>query len=555
MSLRPPAVAACAALAAALALAACGPAGTPGTPRSGPAQSIRVGTALAAEQVLSRSLDSAPSSLDPSLITDVPAQHVLDDLFEGLAILSPDGHAIPGVARSWETSADGLTWIFHLRPEARWSNGEPLTAGDFVYAWRRTVDPKTGAAYAQAVAPVLNAFDIATGKRPVGDLGAEALDAHTLRVRLSEPTPYLPFLMTNAWMYPLYRPVIEKYGDDWTRPEHMVANGPFVLQENVIGNRLTFDKSPTYWGASQVRLTRVVYYVLEDRNAQSQRYLAGKIQFVETIPTTDLPWLRAQLGDQVVIKPYFGTFLIGLNDLQPPFRDNPKLRLALSMAFDRDKVTEHVLNGAGFPAYTLVPPLEGYDAPVPDWARLPEAERHALAQRLYREAGYSREHPLRAEMTITGGDPVTQLTYEAICAMWRTVLGAEIGLHPEEFKILLQNNRMHRNILFHNAWIGDYPDPYTFMQLYKTGFDLNYGAYSRPAYDALLQQAALKTTNAERYRIYEQAERMLNDDGAYIPIYYYAVRHMVKPYLKGFAPNIVDRSLSRHMYLLEHEGD
>jgi oligopeptide transport system substrate-binding protein len=544
-----------AALAAALTLAACGPAATPGSPRSGPVQSIRVGTALAAEQVLSRSLDSAPSSLDPSLITDVPAQHVLDDLFEGLAILSPDGRALPGVAASWDVSADGLTWTFHLRPEARWSNGAPLTAADFVYAWRRTVDPKTGASYAQAVAPVLNAFDIATGKRPVSDLGADALDAHTLRVRLSEPTPYLPFLLTNAWMYPLYRPVIDKHGDDWTRAGNIVSNGPFVLQENVIGNRLTLDRNPLYWDVAHVRLTRVVFYPLEDRNAQSQRYLAGKIQFVETIPTTDLPWLKAQLGDQVVVKPYFGTFLIGLNDLRPPFRDNPRLRLALSMAFDREKVAEYVINGAGFPAYTLVPPLAGYDAQIPDWARLPEAQRHALAQRLYREAGYSREHPLRAEMTIPGGDPVTTLTYEAICAMWRTVLGAEISLHPEEFKILLQNNRLHTNILFHNAWIGDYPDPYTFMQLYKTGFDLNYGAYSRPAYDALLQQAALKTTNAERYRIYEQAERMINDDGAYIPIYYYAVRHMVKPYLRGFAPNTVDRNLSRHMYLLEHQGD
>ena len=544
-----------AALGASLLLAACGEAGPQGGARGPAAHAIRVGTALAAVQVLSRTLDSTPSSLDPALITDVPAQHVLDDLFEGLAILSPEGHAAPGAAQSWETSADGLTWIFHLRPDARWSNGEPVTAADFVYSWRRTVNPRTGAAYAQAVAPVLNAYEIATGKRPVEDLGAEAVDAHTLRVRLSEPTPYLPFLMTNAWMYPVYRPVVEKYGDDWTRPEHIVSNGPFVLKENVIGNRLTFDRNPLYWDAKDVRLTRVIWYVLDDRNAQSQRFLAGQVQFVETIPTTDLPWLRAQLGDQVVVEPYFGTFMIGLNDIVGPFRNNPKLRLALSMAFDRDKVSKYVVNGAGFPAYTLMPPLEGYEPQVPDWAKLPEHERHQLARRLYREAGYSREHPLRAELAISGGDPVTTLTYEAICAMWRTVLGAEIGIHPEEFKILLQNNRLHQNILFHNAWIGDYPDPYTFMQLYKTGFDINYGAYSRPAYDALLQLAGTKTTNAERYRIYEQAERFLNEDGAYIPIYYYAVRHLVKPYLKGFRPNVVDRNLSRHMYLLEHDGD
>jgi len=543
-----------AALVAALSLAACGPGGTSDRPRSGPAQSIRVGTALAAEQVLSRTLDATPSALDPSLITDVPAQHVLDDLFEGLTILSPEGHALPGVARSWETSADGLTWTFHLRPTARWSNGAPLTAADFVYAWRRTVDPRTAASYAQAVAPVLHAFEIATGKRPVTDLGVEAVDAHTLRVRLSEPTPYLPFLLTNAWMYPLYRPVIEQYGDDWTRVGNIVSNGPFVLKENVIGNRLSFERNPLYWDAAHVRLTRVVYYVLEDRNAQSQRYLAGQVQFVDTVPTTDLPWLRAQLGDQVVVKPYFGTFLIGLNDLRPPFHDNPKLRLALSMALDREKLTEYVMHGAGFPAYTLMPPLEDYVQQIPDWARLSPDKRHELARQLYREAGYSAQHPLRAELAMSGGDPVTTLTYEAICAMWRTVLGAEIGLHPEEFKILLQDNRLHLNLLFHNAWIGDYPDPYTFMQLYKTGFDLNYGGYSRPAYDALLAAAATRTTNAERYRIYEQAERMLNADGAYIPIYYYAERHLVKPYLKGFAPNIVDRNLSRHMYLLEHQG-
>jgi oligopeptide transport system substrate-binding protein len=542
-------------LGAALLLAACGPEGARQGASTPHAAAIRVGSALAAEQVLSRTLDAAPSSLDPSLITETSAQQVLSDLFDGLTNLSSTGHAVPGIAQSWETSADGLTWIFHLRPEARWSNGAPLTAADFVYAWRHTVDPRTAAPYAQAVAPVLNAYEIATGKRPVTDLGAVALDAHTLRVRLSEPTPYLPFLMTNAWMYPLYRPAIERWGDDWTRPEHMVSSGPFALREHVIGNRITVERNPYYWDLANVHLQRVVYYVLPDRNAQSQRYLAGQVQFVETIPTTDLPWLQRELGAQVVIRPYFGTFYIGINDELGPFRGNRPLRLALSMAVDREKLTRYVLNGAGYPAYSLVPPLEGYQPQIPEWARLPEAERHALARRLYREAGYSAAHPLRTELAITSGDPVTTLTYEAVCAMWRTVLGAEVGLHPEEFKVLLQDNRLHRNILFHNAWIGDYPDPYTFMQIYKTGFDLNYGAYSRPAYDALLAQAATRTGNPERYRIYEQAERLLNDDGAYIPLYFYAVRHLVKPYLKGFAPNIVDRNPSRHMYLLEHAGD
>ncbi|HMV71607.1 MAG TPA: peptide ABC transporter substrate-binding protein [Pseudomonadales bacterium] len=321
---------------------------------------------------------------------------MVDDLFEGLTAFGADGQPGPGVASSWETSENGLIWIFHLRPDARWSNGEPLTAENFVYGWRRTVDPKTAAAYAQAVAPVLNAYEIATGKRPVSDLGVTAVDAHTLRVELSEPAPYLPFLMTNAWMYPLYRPAIERHGDAWTRVGNIVTNGPFRLVENVIGNRIALEKNPAYWDAANVRLTGVDYLILEDRNAQSQRFMADQVQFVDAVQATDLPWLRERLGSEVVIEPYFGTFMIGINDLEGPFRGNRKLRLALSVAIDRDKLAKYVLNGAGFPAYSLMPPLDGYQQQIPDWAKLSTKDRHALARRLYQEAGYSEQKPLRA---------------------------------------------------------------------------------------------------------------------------------------------------------------
>lgn len=535
-----------------LLLAACGSGEPPAASQLATPAAVEVGTRLAREQNLVRTLSSTPTGLDPSLITDVSAQRVVDDLFEGLTAFGADGQPGPGVASSWETSADGLIWTFHLRPDARWSNGEPLTAEDFVYGWRRTVDPRTAASYAQAVAPVLNAYDIATGKRAVNELGVSALDAHTLRVELSEPAPYLPFLMTNAWMYPLYRPAIERHGDAWTRVGNIVTNGPFRLVENVIGNRIALEKNPTYWDAARVRLNHVEYLILEDRNAQSQRFLADQVQFVDAVQATDLPWLRQRLGDEVVIEPYFGTFMIGINDLEGPLRDNRKLRLALSIAIDRDKLAKYVLNGAGFPAYSLMPPLEGYRQQIPDWARLPTEERHALAQRLYREAGYSTERPLRVELATASGDPASLLSYEALCAMWRTVLGAEVNIHTQEFKVLLQNNRLHQNILFHSAWIGDYPDPYTFLQLYKTGFDLNYGGYSRPEFDALLEQAAAMPDRGERYRTYEEAERLLNEDGALIPVSHYAVRHLIKSYLRGYVPNVFDRNPSRHMYLLEH---
>ncbi|HXN09795.1 MAG TPA: peptide ABC transporter substrate-binding protein [Steroidobacteraceae bacterium] len=519
------------------------------------AGTIRVGDQPAAEQVLYRTLDSAPQMLDPSLAADTPSQAVVDDLFEGLTTLDSRGRVVPGVASSWEASPDGLSWVFHLRPEARWSNGEPLTAADFVYAWRRTTDPATRAEYAQALAPLLNGMEVATGKKPPTELGVTALNAHTLRVQLAGPTPYLPQLLTNMYLVPLYAPVIRRFGDDWTRAGNIVSDGPFVLAENVIGSRLTLEKNPHYWDAAHVKLQRVVYFAVDDRAAQAQRFLAGQVQYIMTFPTTDLPYLRAHLGDQVVTGPYFGNFKIGINVTRAPFKGNRALRLALSIAVDREMIAEHVLSGAGFPAYNLIPPLDGYAAQLPDWAHLTLQARHELARRYYHEAGYSAAHPLRVEMSFPSGDPVTTLTYEAVAAMWRDNLGAEVSLHVMEFKVLLQEQRLKKPLLFHDAWIGDFLDPFTFLQLYTTGFELNHSGYENPAFDALLEQARIQPQVTERYRYFEQAERMLNDDGAYIPIYFYSVRHLVKPYLSGWAPNIEDRNLSRYMFLLEHEGN
>jgi len=537
-----------------LALVACGARTTdPGS--TTPAAAIRVGTQLAAEQVLSRTIDSAPPALDPSLCTDVPSQIIMDDLFEGLTVLDVNGRVAPGVASSWDVTPDGLTWTFHLRPNARWSNGDPLTARDFVFGWRREVDPATRAEYAQALSPIRNGLAIATGKLPPDQLGVEAVDAHTLLVHLATPTPYFSQLLTNMYLFPLHEATVKRWGDDWTRPEHIVSNGPFNLVENVIGNRITLERNPHYWDVANVKITRVIYYAVDDRTAQRDRFLAGQVQMIETFPTPDAPWLKRKLGDQLVVAPYFGNFKIGVNVTKPPFKDNRALRMALNLAFDREMITAHVLNGAGFPAYTLMPPLEGYTQQVPDWAKLGNEQRYALARKYYREAGYSEQHPLRAEMAFSSGDPVTRMTYEAVAAMWREVLGAEVSMHEEEFKVLLQDRRLHIPQLFHDAWIGDFLDPFTFMQLFNTGFELNNGGYSNPAYDALLTEAAAQPDNARRYDLFEQGERMLNDDAAYIPVYYYAVRHLVKPYLKGWAPNIVDRNYSRYMYLLEHEGN
>ncbi len=536
------------ALLGAAALAACS-AGRP----TAQVTAIKVGTRLAAEQVVSRGLEAMPRTLDPTLAYDEPAVDVIGDLFEGLTTLSVDGRVVPGVASSWETSPDGKTWVFHLRSNARWSNGNPVTAADFVYAWRREVNPATGAESSQEFAPIVNGLAIATGKAPVDSLGVTALDPHTLRVSLNAPTPYLPSLLTNAYMQPLPRATIERYGDGWTRPGHLVCDGPFVLAGLVIGDRITLTKNALYWDAASVHLTRVTYFPLDDAQTQVNRFLAGDVEYTDRFNASQYPWLRSRLGDQVRTGLYFATMALAFNMTEPPFAGNRDLRLALTMAVDRKILAEKVFQGATAPAYSLMPPLPGYVVQVPAWASWSAARRHAEARRLYAAAGYSAAHPLRVELDYPT-DPSRRDLFDALAAMWRINLGADVEPYNEEFRVLLQDEALHKTRFFWNAWVGDYPDPFTFLELYQTGSDQNNGGYSNRAYDALLEQAVRQPEVALRYRYFEQAEALLNQDAPYVPFLYYPAEHLVKPYLKGVHSNLRDTNLSRYMYVLEHEG-
>lgn len=516
---------------------------------------IRVGSALASDQTLARTLDDEPRSLDPELTTDVPSQRISDDLFEGLTTVDIGGRPAPGVASSWQSSADGRTWTFHLRPEARWSNGAPVTAQDFIYSWRREVDPHTGAQYAQALAPIVGALEIASGQAALETLGAEALDAHTLRLHLIGPTPYLLDLLSQQYMYPVYAPSIERYGDAWLQPDHLIGDGPFMLREHVIGTRITLVKNPHYWDAAHVHLQRVIYYIAPDRSVQATRFMAGAVQWTDSFAANQREFLARRLGDQVIVSPYFGTYMLAFNMELPPFKGNRALREALTLALDREPLVHYLRFGLYQPAYSLLPPLPDYRQQLPAWARLSDQARHALALRRYHEAGYSQAHPLHVELDLSLQGPDERHFFEAVAASWKALLGADVRLYEREFKVLIQERVLHKLPLFFDAWIGDYPDPSTYMQLFYTGSGNNNGAYSNPQFDRLIDESARLADKAERYRLFEQAERLLNDDASYVPLYYYATRHLVKPYLRGWQSNIMDRNLSRYMYLLEHQGD
>jgi oligopeptide transport system substrate-binding protein len=517
------------------------------------ARAIQVSSDLAAEQVLNRHLEADPRSLDPSLVTDVVGQHVIDDLFEGLVTLGEDGHTVPGVAQTWETSSDGKTWTFHLRSDARWSNGAPVTADDFVYAWRRQVDPATGSEYAQALAPIENAMEIGSGKLPLNKLGVESVGARTLVVHLRSPTAYLLSLLNNAYLDPLYEPAIKQWGDSWTQPGHMVSNGAFQLSDRIINGHIGLAKNPNYWNADKVRLSKVNYLVVGDNNSTTAQFLAGSIDFTERFNVSDKERLQKTLGDQLVMAPIFATGMLGFNLGKPPFADNPKLRLALSMAIDREILETYVDHGVGVPAYNMMPPLDGYEPAVPDWARLSADARHSLARNLYREAGYSDSHPLETILTYASGGPGQRRFMEALSAMWLMNLGAKVQIYNVEWKVFLQSRQLRQPTLYWDAWSGDFPDPFTFMQLFQTGFGMNDTQYTKPEFDALLDRAINSNDNTLRFALFHQAEAILNEDAPLLPLYYYVSTHLIKPFVKGWKSNTTDRNLSQYMYILAHQ--
>jgi oligopeptide transport system substrate-binding protein len=523
-------------------------------PQSAPAAAAPVDVAQrVASRHLRRQLDAPPATLDPALSTDVATQRLLDDLFEGLTRPQADGAVVPAVALSWEHSEDGLSWTFHLDPAARWSNGDPLVAGDFVYAWRHVVDPATASQSAQQFAPIVNALQVTAGKLAPEQLGVRAIDSHTLQVRLVGPTPYLLYLLTNSYFFPLHQATLEKYGASWTRPGNLVSNGAFVLEEQRINGAIQLRRNAHYREAQAVQLERVTYFPVIDRSAATSRYLAGDVDVTDIFGLEDVDWLREQLGSQVKLEPYFGTALLGYHVGRAPF-DSRALRLALSMSVDREVITGKLMHGLYLPAYNLVPPLGGYPQVLPDWAKLSQAERHALARQWYAQAGYSQRHPLKVELSLPTGGTDTRRMAEAIAAMWRTNLGAEVTLGTQEWRVHQQNRRLSLYALFWDAWIADYPDPLTFLQMFQRGSGQNNGKYEQPRYEQLLDAATRAGNEAQRLRDYAQAEQQLNDDAPFLPIYFYQSRHLVRPYVKGWVGNVMDRNLSRDLHLDAGQG-
>jgi len=491
---------------------------------------------LSADQsTLHRSVGPEPDALDIHLAQSLSAFNVLRDLYEGLVGLDAKGQLIPGVASRWSVDESGLEWTFVLDPDARWSDGTRVEAGDFVRGWQRAIDPMTGSPTAGLMGPVANAGAIRKGELGVDALGIEALDSSTLKVTLENRTPWFEELLTHPAMAP------------WPG-ESRRFNGAYQLQERLPGAHLILEKNPHYAHADEVSIQTVHWHVIEQPNVELSRFRAGQLHITETIPPGRVDWLRREVGDSLRIAPYLGTFFLAFNVGRSPFQGERDLREALSLVIDRGLLTRQVLGAGEVPAYGLIPPS------LPDWPggvaspTSSMADRIERAKALYESAGFGEDKPLVVELRFN-----TSLNHRrmaaAIGAMWKQHLGVQTRLVNEEWKVFVANRRQGRiTQVVRGGWIGDWQDPGNFLQLFVSNSPLNYTFWSDPDFDALMSRSD-QETGAQRLATLQSAEARLIDQHVIIPLYYYVSRHLVKPEVLGYEDNLMDIHLTRWLAL------
>ncbi|MDH3612812.1 MAG: peptide ABC transporter substrate-binding protein [Gammaproteobacteria bacterium] len=504
----------------------------------------------AVESVLQRGLTSDPESLDPHEMRSVQAANLLRDIGEGLLSYSATGELVAGAAAEWTISEDGLTYTFHLREDARWSNGQPVTAGHFAFSLRRLVDPATAAFYAQMLGDIVNAQDIIAGDSPPADLGVEAVDDRTLVITLVRPTPYLLSLLTYPSTFPVHPDAVAEHGDAFTRAGNLLSNGAYKLDAWEPGSVLELSRNEHYWNNAATAIDEVRYHVLTQEMTQLNRFRAGELHITGSVPPDNFAQIREEHPEELHIAPYLGVYYYGFNLTKPPFKGNPELREALSMAVDRDVLVNRITGRGEEPAYSWVPPgVDNYEPRRFIYAEQSQDERNAHARLLLREAGYGPEKPLQIELRYNTSDTEKKIAL-AVQSMWRDVLGVETTLVNEEFQVLLANMR-DREVtqVFRSSWIGDYNDAHTFLSIMEGGNPSNMPGYKNDQYDALMQQAAEQVDPKSRRYHLEEAERVLLADHPVIPLYFYVSKHLVSPDIIGWGDNVLDYHYSQHLSL------
>jgi oligopeptide transport system substrate-binding protein len=501
----------------------------------------------ASAQIFYRGNDGDPETLDHHGTSTTSESRLMDDLYSGLVDFDANAKVVAGTAERWDISEDGTVYTFYLREDARWSNGDPVTAHDFVFAYRRLMDPNTAAKYATILYTMKNAQPVNMGEMPVEELGVRALDDRTLEIQLEQATPYFLDQLTHQTGKPLHQKSVEALGDDWVKPGNMVTNGAYMLESYTLNSRIVMKKNPNFYDADQVKIEEIHYIPFEDRSTCVRAWEAGEVHICSDLPAQDLERLEVY-EDSLRIVPYLGTYYYALNTTDELLGD-PEVRLAMSMMIDREFLAEEIWPGM-IPATSLVPVgINNYPAGSPDtdYFNMSMLDREDEAIAIMARKGISKDNPVTVELMYNSGENHKN-TATAIADMW-SELGINITYKIRDAAAHYAHLRDLGEVQVARAgWIGDFSDPYNFLFLLeRDNVGFNYARYDNPEFDALMDKAAEQLDLNERAKTLSEAEALIMRDTPFLPIFYYSSFTLVSPEIEGWESNVMNKNLTRFL--------
>lgn len=499
-------------------------------------------------RTLNRGNGAEPDSLDPHKAEGNWEYNIIADMFSGLMTEDAAGNPMPGAALGYSVSADGLVYTFKLR-DHKWSDGKPVTAHDYVFSFRRILNPKTAAQYAAILYPIKNAEAVNSGTLPPDRVGVRAIDDLTLEIAFQVQVPYIAQLLTHFTTFAVPQHVVEKYGDAWIEPGKAVSNGPYVLQEWIPNSHVLLVKNPHFYDRDSVKIERVYFYPTQDYAAALKGFRAGELDCTNGFPSYEIDWLKRNMPNSFRVAPYILTQYVQFNMTRKPF-DDLRVRTALSLAIDREIIAERVMRAGETPAYALVPPnMPGYPGkPQLAFKSLSAAARVAKARQLLKEAGFSSDNPLTFDFNFQSQSDA-RLIAVAFQSMWKDI-GAQVRLAPSESQVHYNLMRRQEFSAGWAGWVADYRDAKNYLMLWQTSAkDLNFGRYSSPQYDSLVAQSDVERDAAVRANLLQQAEQKVLDDVAFAPVFFGVSRNLVSTAVKGWIDNPVNINRSRFITL------
>lgn len=514
------------------------------------AANVPAGAQLADKQEIVRHIKDEPASLDPVKAVGLPEIQVIRDLFEGLTNQDAHGKIVPGVAQSW-SSSDNKTWIFTLRNTARWSNGEPVTAHDFVYSWQRLVDPKNSASFAwfAGLSGIENATAITKGEISPDKLGVTALDNQRLKVTLDRPVPWFPSLVANVALFPVPQKVVEKEGESWTSPGKLVGNGAYQLSDRVVNEKIVLTRNPQYWDNAHSVLSKVTFLPINEESSATKRYRSNDIDITESFPKNMYALLKKELPGEVYTPDQLGTYYYAFNTQKGPTAD-VRVRKALSWSIDRSIIAEKVVGTGEKPAWHFTPDVTAGFKPLDSILQQhPQNELNAQAKALLASAGYGPEKPLHLKLLYNTSESHQKIAI-AVASMWKKNLGVDVTLENQEWKTYIDSRNSGNFDVIRASWVGDYNEPSTFLSLLTSGNTSNIARFKNEDYDAVMAKASSETSEQARNVDYNRAEQILADQAPIAPIYQYTNGRLIKPWVKGYPiTNPEDVAYSRELWI------